>query len=167
MAKTVTYTLGPSVTDAPAPLYQAPIVRIQVVRDTRTPAPRTIRAPADAYAALRERFATADREVMVALLLTTKNRLLAIDPVFVGCLDATIITMREAFKSAVLIGAAAVIFAHNHPSTDVTPSPEDLLITRQLCAAGQLLDIAVLDHLVLSDTNFISLREAHPTLWPD
>lgn len=152
------YQLG-EVVGAPPALYHAPIIRLKIVRERSVEAPRRIRRPTDAATALMERFGTSDREVFVAVLLDTKNRVLAIDPCFVGNLNTNVITMREAFKSAVLIGAAAVIFAHNHPSGDVDPSPEDAAITHELIAAGKLLGIDVLDHLILGDQRFISLRE--------
>ena len=159
------YSTDPTRTTAPTSLYQAPIIRLQIVRESTVTAPCTIRTPADVYAALQARFAAADREVMVALSLNVKNHILAIDPVFVDCLARVTLTMREAFKSAMLLGAAAVIFAHNHPSNDCTPSPEDIQVTRDLCQAGQVLGIVVLDHVVLGDTAFTSLRTYLPSLW--
>ena len=152
------YQLG-SVPGAPQSFYHTPVIRLTIVRERSVETPRQIKSPADAAAALLERFSSADREVFVAVLLDAKNRVLAIDPCFVGSLDRASITMREAFKGAMLIGAAAVIFAHNHPSSDVEPSPEDLLLTMQLIAAGKVLDIDTLDHLILGDGRYISLRQ--------
>lgn len=150
----------PTAADAPARLWQAPVIRIQLVRESGAAAPVQIRSPYQAWAdCLRGRFADCDREVLVVLSLNTKNRLIAIDPVLVGNLNSSMVTMREVFKGALILGAAAVIVAHNHPSGDATPSPEDVLITREIISAGRLLQIEVLDHLVLGADSFISLRE--------
>ena len=150
----------PTAPDAPARLFQAPIIRLEIVRESQAAAPVQIRSPQQAWAdCLRARFANCDREVLVVILLDTKNKVLAIDPVFVGSLNGSGVTMRELFKSAMLLGAAALIAAHNHPSGDPTPSPEDVLVTREIVAAGRLLEIEVLDHLVLGADRFVSMRE--------
>src|SRR5215470_16694781 len=142
------YTVQPTAA-AGALLYRAPVISLRIVRDSSAPAPEQIKSPADIAALLRERYALADREILVVVLLDSKNKVLAIDPVAVGSLDSASIVMRELFKSAVMLGAAALIVAHNHPSGDAEPSPEDHLITREINAAGKLLGIDVLDHLIL------------------
>ncbi len=81
------------------------------------------------------------------------------ETVYVGSLNASYIRVAEVFREAVTRNCAAVIVAHNHPSGDPTPSPEDVAVTRQLVAAGKLLDIEVLDHLVVGMQRFVSLRE--------
>jgi len=99
-------------------------------------------------------------------VLDTKNRILAIDPVAVGSLDAALITMREVFKTAIIIGAAALIIVHNHPSGVTTPSPEDEAITATIQQAGKLLGIEVLDHIILaSDRGWTSLRQRGGAYW--
>lgn len=154
-----TYELGATATEGAA-FFQAPIIRLQIVRDSTTTAPRQIRSPGDAARALAERFADCDREVLVAILLDTKNRILAIDPVSVGSVNGTCVVLRECFKSAMLVGAAAVIFAHNHPSGEIEASPEDVIQSRKLVEAGQLLGIDVLDSLILgANGRYASLRE--------
>jgi DNA repair protein RadC len=95
----------------------------------------------------------------VCVLLDTKNKILAIDPIAVGGLDYAMISMREVFKSAIMIGAAGIILAHNHPSGDPTPSPEDVALTRRAVEAGALLEITILDHLILGDNRYTSLKE--------
>jgi DNA repair protein RadC len=144
---------------APPRLYQAPVIRLQLARESSTPAPRQIRSPLDIVDALSSRFGNCDREVFVAVLLDTRNKVLAIDPCFVGSLDTAAITMREAFKPAMLVGAAAVIFAHNHPTGDPSASPEDIAMTALLRQAGEILQIDVLDHIILGDGRYTSLRE--------
>lgn len=141
-------------------VYQAPIVSVRLVKEATMEMRLQVKSPGDVALDLGKRFADCDREHFVAVLLDTKNRVIAVDVVAVGSLDSAIITMREAFKTAMIVSAAAVIFAHNHPSGDPTPSPEDVLVTRSLVDAGKLLDIDVLDHLVIGEFGrYTSLRE--------
>ena len=152
------YTVTPS-QPAGELVYSAPVISMRIVRDSGMPVPRRIKSPSDIAVLLHERYAMADREIFVVVLLDTKNTVLAIDPVAVGSLDSAMISMREVFKSAIMIGAAAIIVAHNHPSGDPTPSPEDVAITRQIASAGKLLDIELLDHIVLGSASHVSLRD--------
>jgi DNA repair protein RadC len=99
------------------------------------------------------------KEVFVALLLDGKNRLIRRVRVSEGSLTSSVVHPREAFLPAVRASAAAVIFAHNHPSGDPTPSREDISITEQLRQAGQILGISVLDHLIIGENSFSSLAE--------
>jgi DNA repair protein RadC len=139
---------------------------VRIVRDRTAPAPYQIKSPADVAATLRELVTESDREIRAAIVLDTKNHILAIDPIAVGSLDAALITMREVFKTAIILGAAAIILAHNHPSCVTTPSPEDELLTREAIRAGKLLDIQVLDHVILaSDGRWTSLRERGGAYW--
>ena len=93
------------------------------------------------------------------LYLDTRNRLLDSETVYVGSLNASHIRVSEVFREAVKRNCASIIVVHNHPSGDPTPSPEDVEVTRQLVAAGNLLDIEVLDHLIIGQQRFVSLRE--------
>jgi DNA repair protein RadC len=156
----VTYlTTGKLAATAPT-VYQAPIVRLQMVREGSMMDAFLVKSPADAAALLAPRYADCDREVMVVIPLNTRNRVIAIDLVAVGAINTSAITVREMYKSAILCNAAAVIAAHNHPSGDPTPSPEDLELTRKLIDAGELLDIDFLDHLILGEGGrFTSIRE--------
>jgi DNA repair protein RadC len=104
--------------------------------------------------------ADADREYFYAILLSTKNHVLAVELVSVGTLSASIVHPREVFKPAIVQSAAAVAVVHNHPSGDVTPSPEDRELTRRLARAGELLGIRLLDHLIVCETEYVSLRDA-------
>lgn len=99
------------------------------------------------------------KEHFLALHLNSKNRLLCVEIISVGSLNAAIVHPREAFKSACLSSAAALIFVHNHPSGDPSPSSEDLEITKRLQQAGEILGIRVLDHLVLGDDRFFSFAD--------
>lgn len=145
---------------APMPFTTtAPLISLRIVRDGSIAAPPQMRSPADAYALLRDRFADADREVLVVVILNTKNRVMAVHPVYYGSLDTSTVRINEVFKAAITLGAAAILVAHNHPSGEPEPSPEDVLVTRQIVEAGDLLDIQVLDHIVLGYGCYVSLRE--------
>lgn len=99
-------------------------------------------------------------EVFGMLCLSTKNRVIAYHEVSRGTLDATLVHPREVFKAALLANAASVILAHNHPSGDPTPSPDDAALTARLATAGTLLGVPVLDHLVIGDGRTFSFRDA-------
>jgi len=102
------------------------------------------------------------KEVFNCVLLNTKNRALKVikvDEVSVGSLTASLVHPRETFKAAIRESAAAVIFIHNHPSGDVKPSQEDILLTRRLVQAGEVLGIQVLDHIIIGDGTHFSFRE--------
>jgi DNA repair protein RadC len=123
-----------------------------------------ITGPEDAYALLKGQMALLEQESVRVILLNTKNRVVDICEISVGSLNSSIIRVGEVFKEAVRQQAAAIVLAHNHPSGDPSPSPEDVAITRKVVEAGQLLDIEVLDHVVVgrpgpSTTGWVSLRE--------
>ena len=93
------------------------------------------------------------------LLLDTKHRALRSAVLSVGTLDASIVHPREIFREAVSGGAAAIVLFHNHPSGDPEPSAEDTRLTERLIAAGVLMGISVLDHVILGDARYFSYRE--------
>jgi len=125
-----------------------------------TPEDRLIvRSPSDVAQLLMAEMAHLEQENFQVLYLDTRNRLLGSDTVYVGTLNASHIRVAEVFRDAVKRNCAAVIVAHNHPSGDPSPSPEDVEVTRQLIAAGQLLSIELLDHLIIGQQRFVSLRE--------
>ncbi len=99
------------------------------------------------------------KEHLKSLLLDTKNKVLAIRTVSIGDLSSSIVHPREVFKDAVVASAASIIVAHNHPSGDPTPSAEDVTVTKRLMAAGEIMGIDLLDHIVLGDGDFVSLKE--------
>lgn len=120
--------------------------------------PRIVRTPADVAAYLAPELADLAQEQFRAVLLDTKHHLLATTLVYQGGANAVSIRPADCFREAVRLGAVAVIFAHNHPSGDPTPSPEDVALTAELVRAGDLLGIQVLDHLILG-RGCVSLRE--------
>ncbi|MBE7552072.1 MAG: DNA repair protein RadC [Anaerolineales bacterium] len=118
-----------------------------------------ITSPLDAANLLMLEMGSLEQEHLRTLLLDTKNRVLASPTVYVGNVNASIIRVSEVFREAVRENATAIIVAHNHPSGDPTPSPEDVQVTRSIVEAGSLLGIDVLDHLVIGHQRFVSLKE--------
>jgi DNA repair protein RadC len=102
----------------------------------------------------------AKKEEFRCVLLDTKNRIIREEPVSTGSLTASLVHPRETFKAAVRESAAAVIFVHNHPSGDTKPSQEDILLTKRLVQAGDLLGIRVLDHVIVGDGDHFSFRDS-------
>jgi DNA repair protein RadC len=117
-----------------------------------------VRSPEDVAAMLQIRMGLLEREELHVVLLNTKNHVLGTRVVYKGSLNSSMIRTAEVFRDAIKENAAAVIIAHNHPSGDPTPSPEDVRVTRDLVASGKLLDIEVLDHLVIGHQRYVSLR---------
>jgi DNA repair protein RadC len=120
-----------------------------------------IKHPANAYELVKDELAGSDREMFLSIMLTVKNDLIGVETVSIGSIVSTTITPRDVFKSAILANAVAIIVCHNHPSGELTPSDEDIELTKQLIAAGELLGIKVLDHLIVSRQGYKSLRDYH------
>ncbi len=118
-----------------------------------------IKSPADAAQLLMAEMGALDQEQLRVVCLDTKNRVQEIALVYQGSLNTSLVRVSELFKPAIRRNSAAILVAHNHPSSDPTPSPEDVLVTREIVAAGTLLDIEVMDHLIICQGRFISLRE--------
>jgi DNA repair protein RadC len=120
---------------------------------------RKIRSPADVYSLLYPKMREQKRERLVALLLDTKNQVLREEVISIGSLNANIVHPREVFKAALMQSCASVILSHNHPSGDPTPSREDIAVTEKLVEGGKLLGIDVLDHVVIGDGRYVSLKD--------
>lgn len=118
-----------------------------------------IRSPADVAQLLMAEMSHLEQEHFRVLMLDTRNNLLDAITLYVGSLNASHIRVAEVFREPIKRNAASIIVAHNHPSGDPTPSPEDVEVTRQLVKTGNLLDIEVLDHLIIGQQRFVSLRE--------
>jgi len=128
-----------------------PIYRFQLVRERSEPYTAPLRT-ADQVADLARTLLPDDaREHFVCLLLDARNRLTGAVTISVGSLTASLVHPREAFRAAIAAAASAVLFVHNHPSGDPTPSAEDNDLTRRLWEGGKLLGIRVLDHVILGD----------------
>ena len=120
---------------------------------------RTISSPNDAYEMIREQLEGLDREQFMIACLNTKNEPTNISVVAVGTLNKAIVHPREVFKTAILSNAASIMAFHNHPSGETTPSQQDIQLTNRLYEAGELLGIKLLDHLIIGDGTFTSLKE--------
>jgi DNA repair protein RadC len=119
--------------------------------------PRRVQGPEDAWRHLAPLVWGTERERFALLCLDRKHGVLRAEVVAVGSLEAVVVHPREVFRPAVRAGAAAVVVAHNHPSGDPTPSPEDRALTRRLAEAGSVLGVPLLDHLVVGRAGFVSL----------
>ena len=106
-----------------------------------------------------------DREELRIVSLDTKQRVLSVDLVYRGSVNASLIRIGELFKSPVRWNATAAILAHNHPSGDPAFSPEDCAVTREAVQAGNLLDIHIIDHIIVGRDGWISLRQRAGTIW--
>jgi DNA repair protein RadC len=118
-----------------------------------------IRSPEDAVSLVRMDMMYLDTEQFRVLILDTKNHVLANHCLYQGTVNSAVLRAAEIFRPAIARNAANIIVCHNHPSGDVVPSPEDLDVTKQLVKAGQVLDIAVLDHLIIGNPGYVSLKE--------
>ena len=129
-----------------------PIYKISLVREGRVACyEQQIRSSANVSTILQTYLADVDREHFVVLLLNQKNRVVGVNTVSIGSLTASVVHPREVFKPAILSNAASIILAHNHPSGQPQPSQEDRVLTVRLVAAGKLLGISVLDHVIIGD----------------
>lgn len=118
-----------------------------------------VRSAADVAALLGPAMRAGQQEAFVAVLLDVKQRVVATTLVSLGTLDCSLVHPRDLFRPALRASAASVILAHNHPSGNPEPSPEDLAPTRRLADAGRLLGIPVADHVIVGDGRYVSLAE--------
>jgi len=118
-----------------------------------------IRSPEDVAALLMVEMGHLDQEQLRVLLLDTRHQVIRHVVVYVGNINTSLVRVGEIFKEAVRENAAAILLIHNHPSQDPSPSPEDAAVTREVVAAGRLLSVDVLDHLIVTQQRYVSLRE--------
>ncbi len=118
-----------------------------------------IRQADDAANLLMAEMSLLSQEHLRTVLLDTRNRVISIPTVYIGSLNAAAVRVGEVFREAIRANSAAIMVVHNHPSSDPTPSPEDVQVTRQIVEAGSLLNIDVLDHLIIGRQRFVSMRE--------
>ncbi|MBU2534991.1 MAG: DNA repair protein RadC [Chloroflexota bacterium] len=118
----------------------------------------TVKTPEDVVALIRSRLKGKKKEYFLALLLDTRNQLIRVAEISVGSLDSSIVHPREVFKEAVSASAASVLFAHNHPSGDPEASEDDINLTKRLAEAGEIMGIDVLDHIIIGEQKYLSLK---------
>lgn len=121
--------------------------------------PLKVTSPADAANLLMPQMGHLEQEHLRVILLDTRNRVLGTPNIYIGSLNTSVVRLGEVFRPAIEAPAAAIIVAHNHPSGDPSPSPEDVSVTKKLVEAGKLLDIEVLDHIVVAARSYASLKE--------
>lgn len=135
------------------------VTRYEVGRVDASADGRMLRSPADVAAYLGAELGDLAQEQLRVILLDTRNHVIGSQLVYQGGINATMIRLADCFREAVARGAAAVIFVHNHPSGDPTPSPADVHLTAEAGRVGDLLGIELLDHIVFSRRGHVSLRE--------
>ncbi|MBN2004226.1 MAG: DNA repair protein RadC [Anaerolineae bacterium] len=118
-----------------------------------------IKAPGDAANLLMSLIGHKNQEHFVVLFLDTRNRVLDYEMLYKGSLNTSLVRIGEVFRGAVRRDSASVIVSHNHPSGDPAPSPEDIALTRRLVSAGKVMEVDVLDHVIVGENRFVSLRE--------
>lgn len=118
-----------------------------------------VRSPADVANLLMMEMGALEQEQFRVLLLDTKNRVLAVRKLYDGSVNSSLIRVGEVFREAVRQNAPAIVAVHNHPSGDPTPSPEDVRVTEALIQGGKLLDIELVDHVIIGQQRFASLKE--------
>jgi len=118
-----------------------------------------IQSPQEAYAILTCFLGNLDHEELWVLNLDTRNQLLHLVKLYQGSVNSSQVRVGEVFRAALIDNAAGILIAHNHPSGDTSPSPEDVHVTRAIVEAGKLLDVDVLDHLIITRDRFVSFRE--------
>jgi DNA repair protein RadC len=118
-----------------------------------------VRSPRDVGERLVPQMGYLEREELRVVLLNARNAVVRVVTVYQGNVSSSLVRIGELFRDAIRLSAAGLILAHNHPSGDATPSPDDLRLTAETLAAGRLLDIQLLDHLIVAGDRFISLRD--------
>ena len=113
----------------------------------------------DVYELVKDELINSDREVFLSVMLTARNHLIGVETVSIGSVNAAMLSPGEVFKGALLANAVSIILCHNHPSGDLSPSEEDIKITKRLIEVGELLGVKVLDHLIVSDQGCRTLRD--------
>ena len=120
---------------------------------------KNIGSPKDVYKIVSEYLDGVDREHLVLLTLDTKNKITSISTICIGSLNASVVHPREVFKEAIQRGSASIIVCHNHPSGDPNPSKEDINITLRLKECGKIMGIELLDHIIIGNNKYVSLKE--------
>ena len=118
-----------------------------------------VQSPQEAFDILQGFLGPLDHEELWVMGLDTRNRVMSLTKLYQGSVNSSQVRVAEIFRQAIVDNAPSILIAHNHPSGDPTPSPEDINVTRSIIQAGKLLDISVLDHIVVVQDRFVSLKE--------
>jgi len=125
---------------------------------TETGKRQVVRNPIEVVSVVRSRLKGKKKEHFLVVLLDTRNQVIKVSEVSVGSLDTSVVHPREVFKEAISASAASVIFVHNHPSGDTEASEDDIRLTKRLAEAGEIMGIDVLDHIIVTDKDYLSLK---------
>jgi DNA repair protein RadC len=155
----------PGIGQAKASLLKAAFALAERALEQVEDAKPVIKLPEQAFKAVLPMIRGEKRELFLILLLDSKSRLLRTETVSIGILNATLVHPREVFFPVIKHSAYAIIAVHNHPSGDLSPSKEDVNMTKQLLAASKSLGIPLFDHLIVSETNYFSLKTSLPDLF--
>ena len=117
-----------------------------------------VKTPDDVVSVVKSKLRGKKKEHFLALLLDTRSQLIKVSEISIGSLDTSIVHPREVFKEAISASAASVVFAHNHPSGDPEASEDDIELTKRLAKAGEIVGIDVLDHIIIGDKKYLSLK---------
>lgn len=118
-----------------------------------------IRSPADAANLVMMEMSSLEQEHLRVILLDTKNHVIEVVTVYIGNVNTSVLRVGELYKQAIRRNAVSIIVVHNHPSGDPNPSPEDAHVTKRIVEAGEMMDIAVIDHLIIGKGRFVSMKE--------
>lgn len=147
--------------------HRIPDYRVQLVRTGSALAPRKrYKSARDAVEIFRARLGEPDREYFAAVYLDNQGAFVGFHVVAIGTVNLLHVTAREVFRAGILCGAVSVVLLHNHPSGEPEPSPQDVMLTRELEVAGMALGIGVIDHVVVGSIGFVSIRENDCMLLP-
>lgn len=138
-------------------MYKRLEARIEIVREKSAKLGPQIKTPTDVFKLLAD-LKYKDREYFVVLCLNTRNRVICINTVSIGSLNASLVHCREVFKPAILANSQSIILAHNHPSGDTEPSKDDIEITKRVAEAGKVLGIPLLDHVIIGNSSYESFK---------
>ncbi len=129
------------------------------LEDTSDELPKTtVKSPQDVIKSVKSQLKSKKKEHFLMLSLDTRNHLIRTHKISIGSLDSSIVHPREVFKEAISDSASSVIFVHNHPSGDPTPSKDDIALTRRLAEVGDIMGIEVLDHIIICDRDHLSMK---------
>ncbi|KIL45557.1 DNA repair protein RadC [Jeotgalibacillus alimentarius] len=144
----------------PLPAKRINIVSLRLVKESSILyKDRSVRSPEDVYQLMKQFLEDLDREAFIVVNLDTKNQPVSINICHIGSLNASLVHPREVMKSAILSNAASFVVGHNHPSGQPSPSREDINVTERLKEAGKIVGIDLLDHIIIGENSFVSLKE--------
>lgn len=142
-----------------ATYLMAPITRVQMIREGEISSRPMLSSPADAAELIAPLIRDEPQEVLVVVTVTAKLRVLGVCEVYRGCIDTSPVRLAEIFRPAILQNAHGIFIAHNHPSGDPSPSVADIQVTHELFTVGRSLGLQLLDHLIIGESSWVSLRE--------